>query len=64
VRPDTVYLSTGTHGLFVSHDAGATWKSVNGIPFGGVLKVVLDPEEDRVIWVLTYGGGIWKGRPE
>jgi len=24
---------------------------------------VLDPHDEGVIWVLTYGGGIWKGRP-
>ena len=62
-HPDTIYFSTGTHGLFISRDAGTTWKNVEGIPFNGVLKTVLDPHEDGVIWVLTYGGGIWRGRP-
>ena len=59
-RPDTVYLSTGTHGLFVSRDAAGTWKKIEEIPFNGVLKVVLDPHEEGVLWVLTYGGGICK----
>ncbi len=61
-RPDRVYFSTGTHGLFMSRDAGETWKPVNGIPFNGILKTVLDPHEKGVIWVLTYGGGLWRGR--
>jgi photosystem II stability/assembly factor-like uncharacterized protein len=62
-NPDTIYFSTGTHGLFISHDAGKTWKPVRGIPFNGVLKTVLDPHQKGVIWVLTYGGGIWRGKP-
>jgi photosystem II stability/assembly factor-like uncharacterized protein len=62
-RPSTVWLSTGTHGLFVSRDAGASWKEVKGIPFIGVLKTVLDPRSEGTLWVLTYGGGVWVGKP-
>lgn len=60
----SIYVSTGTHGLLVSRDAGATFKEVTGIPFSGILKTVLDPDEPGVIWALSYGGGIWKGKPK
>jgi hypothetical protein len=62
-NPKTIYVSTGTHGLFITRDGGATWKEVTGIPFGGILKTVLDPDEPGVLWALSYGGGIWKGKP-
>lgn len=62
-RPDRVYLSTGSHGLLISNDAGQTWQEVKGVPFTGVLKTVLDPRVPGRIWAGTYGGGIWRGTP-
>jgi photosystem II stability/assembly factor-like uncharacterized protein len=55
-----VYFSAMTHGLFVSRDAGATWREVEGIPFTGILNVTVDPLDDS-LWVTTEGGGVWKG---
>ena len=61
LRPATVYAGVTTHGLFVSHDAGASWQEVPGIPFTGCQRVAFDPTDRDVLWVTTFGGGIWQG---
>lgn len=60
-NPDRVWVSTGTHGTLVTTDAGKTWKPVKGIPFKGVNRITVDPADHEVIWVSTFGGGIWRG---
>jgi photosystem II stability/assembly factor-like uncharacterized protein len=60
-KPNTVYFSTLTHGLFISEDGGSTWREVHGIPFTGVNRVTFDPLDDDTIWLTTEGGGVWKG---
>lgn len=59
--PKTVYLGATTHGLFVTHDAGARWKEVPGLPFAGCQRVAFDPADPAALWVTTFGGGVWKG---
>ncbi len=61
LRPATVYLGATKHGLFVSHDAGASWREVPGIPFTGCQRVAFDPADPAALWVTTFGGGVWKG---
>ena len=60
-RPETVYLSATTHGLFVTEDAGENWREVSGIPFTPTQRVTFDPDDQDIIWVTTFGGGVWKG---
>jgi photosystem II stability/assembly factor-like uncharacterized protein len=60
-HPDTVYLSATTHGLFVTTDAGKSWREVKGIPFTPVQRVTIDPVDENTIWVTSFGGGVWKG---
>jgi photosystem II stability/assembly factor-like uncharacterized protein len=60
-RPETVYFSATTHGLFLSEDAGEQWREVRGIPFTSVQRVTFDPKDDNTIWVTTFGGGVWRG---
>ena len=59
-----VYVSTGGHGILVSHDAGLSFKQISGLPFEGYIKTVLDPDSPGVIWALSYGSAIWKGKPK
>ncbi len=60
-KPSTVYFSAMTHGLFLSEDAGITWRELRGIPFKGTQRITFDPVEQDTIWVTTEGGGVWKG---
>jgi hypothetical protein len=60
-KPDTLYFCAYTHGLFISEDAGLSWREVHGIPFTGVQQVAFDPVDENTIWVTTEGGGVWKG---
>jgi len=59
--PDRVYVGTAGHGLWVTADAGKTWKRFEGIPFRPCQNVTFDPEDTKVMYVTTFGGGIWKG---
>ena len=59
--PNRVWLSTGTHGLMVTPDAGKTWRRVEGLPFRGASRVHVDPADAKTIWVTTFGGGVWRG---
>ena len=59
-NPDFVYVCA-SHGLWVSTDAGETWKWFTGIPFGSAQNVAFDPLDRKIMYVTTFGGGIWKG---
>jgi hypothetical protein len=59
--PGRVWVSTGTHGLFVTTDSGKSWRRMRGPPFRGVSRITVDPDDHEVIWATTYGGGIWRG---
>ena len=61
-KPDWVYAGTAGHGLWLSQDAGKTWKRFDAIPFGACQNVAFDPEDRTVMYVTTFGGGVWKGR--
>jgi hypothetical protein len=66
---DVVYVGTGEHGLWVTHDAGATWAQVAGVPTstntGGVL-VAFDPSSSvvggktQIIYASSYGNGVYR----
>ena len=60
-RPATVYAGATKHGLFVSHNAGASWREVSGIPFTACQRVAFDPADSAALWVTTFGGGVWMG---
>jgi photosystem II stability/assembly factor-like uncharacterized protein len=64
IHPDDskiLYLGTDGHGLWVSKDAGETWRLVDGIPFASVHRVTFDPADHSKIVVTTFGGGVWRG---
>jgi photosystem II stability/assembly factor-like uncharacterized protein len=65
-NPEIVYaccMSTGsgpTHGVLRSSDGGRNWKQLIGIPFYNIHSVTVDPRDSRIIYVTTFGGGVWK----
>jgi photosystem II stability/assembly factor-like uncharacterized protein len=67
-RPDWVYMALceGAEGpgLWLSKDAGRTWKPMKDLPFRMIQRVSFDPDDDSVIYVSTFGGSVWKGPAE
>jgi len=54
--PSVVYIGTDSNGLFVTKDAGETWKQV---PFPNkVYGLVFDPQNTNIM----YGSGVFNGR--
>lgn len=69
--PETIWVGTASSGILVSHDAGTTWKKVDGIPTEfPVNTVVQDPQKPNYVYVGTKqslyishdGGETWNRR--
>ena len=50
-------------GLWLSKDNGQTWKAM-GLPFSNAQRVHFDPANDKIIYVTTFGGSVWRGPAE
>ncbi|HUH13116.1 MAG TPA: hypothetical protein VMK65_08395 [Longimicrobiales bacterium] len=72
-QPATLYAGIEPAGLFVSHDAGAGWRSVDGLnehptrerwqPAGGALalgSIAIDPREPARILCAISAGGVYR----
>jgi len=66
--PDRVYMclveGAPGPGLWLSKDAGETWKPFWGLPFRNVQRIAFEPDDPSVIYACTFGGGLWKGPAE
>jgi len=60
-HPEYVYIGTAGHGLWMSPDAGRTWKWFKNFPFRSPTNVTFDPQNTTIMYVTTFGGGVWKG---
>ncbi len=59
-KPNVVYASTASHGLWCSQDRGNTWKFMK-VPHFRVSHVKVDPANPELIYATTFGGGTWRG---
>ena len=64
-RPGWVYLTMceGAPGpsLWLSTDGGDSWKPFESFPFSNTQRVTVDPDDDDVIYVTTFGGSVFRG---
>lgn len=63
-NPSIVYCFSNTHGLFISYNGGATWTTStpeNSPPFLNVQRITWDPQDPSMVYLTTFGGGVWKG---
>ncbi len=63
-KRNVLYFCTMTHGMFLSKDAGKTWSAVGPLkspPFLQCTRLFWDPEDIKTVYVVTFGGGVWKG---
>ncbi len=58
----TVVMATEDSRLFVSHDAGNSWKAVS--VSGSVRKITFSPQFsiDKTLWLATHGAGILRSK--
>lgn len=61
-NPDLIFLTTSTHGIFVSEDGGESWREWKAIPFMSVHRITFHPSDPRTMFITTFGGGVWKVR--
>jgi photosystem II stability/assembly factor-like uncharacterized protein len=59
-KPNVVYASTASHGLWCSQDRGNTWEFMK-VPHFRVSHVKVDPANPELIYATTFGGGTWRG---
>ncbi|MCZ7645208.1 MAG: hypothetical protein M5U26_07980 [Planctomycetota bacterium] len=64
-RPKWVYLTMCEGAvespLQLSTDGGDTWEPFKSFPFGNTQRVYVDPEDDDMIYVCTFGGSVFRG---
>lgn len=56
-----MYLATSGEGVLISDDNGNTWNQIENFPFAHPTRITEDPIDSNLIWVNTFGGGVWKG---
>jgi photosystem II stability/assembly factor-like uncharacterized protein len=60
-QPDVLYAAGYQSSIWRSGDKGKTWKRIPGFNFKWVNRVIPDPQHDGMIYILTFGGGVWHG---
>jgi photosystem II stability/assembly factor-like uncharacterized protein len=60
-HPDTLYICGFDAAAYRSTDRGAHWQRIEGYDFKWGHRVILDPNNPGMIYVTTYGGGVWHG---
>ena len=48
-------------GLWLSQDNGQTWQAFDDLPFSNIQRLTFDPSDDKLLYVTTFGGSIWRG---
>lgn len=67
-RPDWLYMTlceeASGPSLFLSTDNGETWLPFPSFPFANAQRIIVDPHDPEIIYVTTFGGGVFKGSAE
>ncbi|NOY82791.1 MAG: hypothetical protein GXP31_17470 [Kiritimatiellaeota bacterium] len=64
IHPDDknlVYAGTTSHGLWFSRDGGDTWRHYRAFPFGNAQSIRVGPTNHNLLYVTTFGAGVWTG---
>jgi photosystem II stability/assembly factor-like uncharacterized protein len=48
-------------GLFLSQDNGQTFAPVQNLPFSNIQRVAFDPQDERIVYVTTFGASVFRG---
>lgn len=60
-NPEVMYACGFDQGTYRSTDRGETWQRIRGFNFKWGHRVVPDPANPALIYVTTFGGGVWHG---
>ena len=60
-HPDTLYICGSDTAAYRSTDRGAHWSRIRGYDFKQGNRIILDPNDPGMIYITTYGGGVWHG---
>ncbi len=61
---DVIYATGQEASVWRSADRGMTWRRIRGFNFKNAHRVVVDPQNEGMIYVATDGGGVWYGPAE
>ena len=60
-NPNLAYVCGFDAAAYRSSDGGATWVRIRGYNFKWGHRVVLDPLDEKSIYITTFGGSVWHG---
>ena len=60
-NPKTLYAAGFESSVWRSSDSGVTWQRVPGFNFKWAHRVIPDPRDRSMVYVTTFGGGVWHG---
>jgi photosystem II stability/assembly factor-like uncharacterized protein len=60
-NPRVVYICGFDAAAYRSIDGGATWTRIKGYNFKWGHRVILDPLDEKRIYITTFGGSVWLG---
>jgi photosystem II stability/assembly factor-like uncharacterized protein len=49
------------YGLYLSQDNGQTFLPVENMPFSNIQRVSFDPQDERILYVTTFGASVFRG---
>jgi len=49
------------YGLYLSRDNGKTFLPITDMPFSNIQRVAFDPQDERIIYVTTFGASVFRG---
>lgn len=60
-NPSVLFLVTFDSAAWYSEDAGATWRQIAGYDFKWGHRPMVDPADDGMLYITTFGSGVWHG---
>jgi photosystem II stability/assembly factor-like uncharacterized protein len=60
-HPETLYIGGFDAAAYRSTDRGVSWTRIEGYDFKWGHRIILDPNDSSLIYITTYGGGVWHG---
>jgi len=63
-HPGRLYINTFNNAAYRSDDYGRSWKKIKGYDFYWGHRVIVDQHNPEMIYLTTFGGSVFYGRPD